>query len=109
MAILNHCQIEELRNPRGKQKGLSGCPLGHLKTKLFEFHLIHDWHDFLRRVRDSMHTWGHSLFFTDNDLAEVPEKMFYFIIIEINKLKLKLTPHLIPLLEKSWRGYPDKK
>gem|GEM_PF-3151706 len=108
MAILNHSQIQELRNPEKIPVGLSGCPLGHLKTKILEFHLVEDWNHFLWRVREMMHMWGLSHIFTENNLDEVPKKMFHFIIIELNKLKLKHIPHAIPLVEEAWRGYPMK-
>jgi hypothetical protein len=108
VAILNHSQIQELRNPKRIPVDLSGCPLGHLKTKILEFHLVENWDHFLWRVRELMHMWGDSHFFTENNLEAVSKKMFHFIIIELCKLKLKRIPHAIPLVEEAWRGYPDK-
>ena len=110
MAILNHSQIQDLRNPGKIPTELSGCSLGHMKTKILEYQLIksEEWHHFLGRIRELMHMWGHSLHFTESELEKVSEKMFHFFVIELNKMKLKQGPLIFSLVKKAWRGHPAK-
>jgi hypothetical protein len=110
VAILNHSQIQELRAPEKIPAELSGCHLGHLKTKLLEYQLVslEEWHHFLGRVRELMHIWGNSLSFTENELERVTESMFHFIVIELNKMKLKRGPLVFSLVKKAWKGHPAK-